>query len=190
MAFFQAIYSAANVWYISEIFTHCFFVIPGSIYLTWRLKPKILQTPPKSNYWVLLPIAGVLFVGIIGFAGDIRIFTHFSAFATLPLMVWFLLGTQIAFRLWFPLLFVMFAIPVGEELIPHLQELAADLALPILHLTGIPVFRDGLYIEIPNGTFVVAEACSGLRGSSSPDADCGPGAGIPWRQRNRSALYR
>src|SRR6185437_3753513 len=32
-----------------------------------------------------------------------------------------------------------------------------------LQLAGIPVFGDGTIIEIPAGTFVVAEACAGLR---------------------------
>ena len=162
LAFFKAIYSAASVWYINDIFFHCFFVLPGSIFIIWRLKPKILQIPPKTNYWALLPLAGVLLIGVFGFAGDIAIFTHFSAFATLPLLIWFLLGTKAVFILWFPLLFVMFSIPIGEELTPHLQEIAADLSFPILQLIGIPAFRNGLYIEIPNGTFVVAEACSGI----------------------------
>ena len=39
----------------------------------------------------------------------------------------------------------MFAVPIGEELVPYLQEIAADLSLPILRLIGIPIFRDGLY---------------------------------------------
>lgn len=118
--------------------------------------------PPKTNYWALLPIVGILFIGIVGFAGNIRLFTHFSAFAVLPLLVWFLLGTRIALCLWFPLIFVVFAIPVGEELIPYLQEIAADLSVGILRLTTVPVLRNGLYIEIPNGRFVVAEECSGI----------------------------
>jgi exosortase/archaeosortase family protein len=33
----------------------------------------------------------------------------------------------------------------------------------MIKILGIPVYRDGMYIQIPNGNFVVAEACSGIR---------------------------
>jgi exosortase/archaeosortase family protein len=57
----------------------------------------------------------------------------------------------------------MFSVPVGEFLIPQLQELTADITVWALKLTGIPVFRDGLYIAVPGGLFEVAVACSGIR---------------------------
>ena len=57
---------------------------------------------------------------------------------------------------------MLFSVPVGEQLIPYLQEIAADGSVALLSLTGIPLFRSGLYIEIPQGRFLVAEACSGV----------------------------
>src|SRR3546814_20816354 len=33
----------------------------------------------------------------------------------------------------------------------------------LLRLTGMPVFLDGYLIQIPTGSFLVAEACSGVR---------------------------
>jgi exosortase/archaeosortase family protein len=38
----------------------------------------------------------------------------------------------------------------------------ADLSMIMLNWSGIPVYRSGLYIEIPQGQFLVAEACSGI----------------------------
>lgn len=63
----------------------------------------------------------------------------------------------------FPLGFLLFAVPVGEALIPPLQQVTAWFTVEGLRLTGIPVWWEGLYLSIPAGHFEVAEACSGLR---------------------------
>ena len=43
-----------------------------------------------------------------------------------------------------------------------MQELTTDIAVPLLELTNVPVYRNGLYLDIPEGRFLVAEACSGI----------------------------
>ena len=46
---------------------------------------------------------------------------------------------------------------------PSLQSLAVRFTTIGLSLLGIPNFADGIVIEIPEGTFLVHQACSGLR---------------------------
>jgi EpsI family protein len=75
---------------------------------------------------------------------------------------WALLGNR-AFRvLAFPFFYLYFAVPEGEFLVPYLQDWTAMVVVKLLHLTGIPVFLEGRYLTIPSGSFVVAEACSGV----------------------------
>jgi EpsI family protein len=87
---------------------------------------------------------------------------HVATFTFLPLSIWAFIGNRSAYKILFPLVFILFCIPIGEELIPALQEVTADLAMVMLGWSGIPVYRSGLYIEIPQGQFLVAEACSGI----------------------------
>lgn len=161
--FFSSIVSAAEIWYESEIFTHGFFVLPISVYLIWRQKSLWFHKSFSPNFWILIPLIGVLFVGLIGDLSRINVFSHFAAFTSLSLIACLLMGNQFALINWFPLAFVLFAIPVGEELVPWLQQITADMALWLMSFTGIPTFNTGLYIEIPEGKFHVAEACSGIR---------------------------
>lgn len=72
-------------------------------------------------------------------------------------------GFRMALKLWFPLSLFAFVPPMGEELIPYLQMITANLSVFLLKLTGIPIHHNSLYISIPAGDFVVAEACSGIR---------------------------
>lgn len=159
---YQGLVSAIGIWYISEIFNHCFFAIPISLYLIWEKKEEInwhhRQISLLATPFIFLQV--VLYV--IGIAGDIQLFQHAAMFSLLPTLIWFFLGNKIAWQIVFPLFFMLFAIPFGEELIPFLQEITADMAVVMVSWTGIPLYRSGLFLEIPQGRFLVAEACSGV----------------------------
>ena len=73
-----------------------------------------------------------------------------------------LLGWQVSKFLAFP------AVPVlrgadGEDLVPPMMEFTATFTVEALRLTGIPVYRDGLWFSLPSGNWSVVEACSGVR---------------------------
>jgi exosortase/archaeosortase family protein len=72
-------------------------------------------------------------------------------------------GWAVARELTFPLLFLFFAVPVGEFMVPPMMEWTADFTVKALQLTGIPVYREGLQFVIPSGNWSVVEACSGVR---------------------------
>ena len=159
---YQGLASAIEIWYISEIFNHCFFVIPVSLYLIWEKRDTIPWEYQAISFLALPFIVGQVLLYLIGIAGDIQLFQHVALFALLPTLVWFYLGDKIAYHILFPLCFMLFAIPFGEEFIPFLQEVTADLSVIMVSWTGIPLFRSGLFLEIPEGRFLVAEACSGV----------------------------
>ena len=161
--FQDALISAVEIWYVSEIFSHGFFIIPGALYFIWQLRFEVYKQDIRPNFWVLLFLVPTLILGVVGVVGGVQVFTHISAFTVLPLAIWLCTGNAIAKIIWFPLCFMLFSIPVGEELVPFLQKITADIAIMILGWTTIPSFNNGLYIEIPQGKFVVAEACSGIR---------------------------
>ena len=151
-----------QIWYVNEIFNHGFFIVPGAFYLIY-LKRRVLFTQPiKPAPLAFIFIIPTLFLYVIGIVGDVQLFLHAATFALLPLLMWLVLGTQAARTILFPLIFMLFSVPVGEQLVPYLQEIAADGAVALLRLTDVPLFRSGLYIEIPQGRFLVAEACSGV----------------------------
>lgn len=162
MVFWQGITTAIDIWIISDIFNHCLFVLPGVVYLIYLKRAELDLAQLKPNYFVLVLCVGSLTLYAIGLAGDVQLFMHLATFTFLPLSIWAFIGNRLAYKILFPLVFILFCIPVGEELIPALQEVTADLAMVMLHWSGIPVYRSGLYIEIPQGQFLVAEACSGI----------------------------
>jgi exosortase A len=162
LVFWQGITTAVDIWIISDIFNHCLFVLPGALFLVYIKRSELNVYDVKPNYLVLLLCIGSLALYAIGLAGDVQLFMHVATFTFLPLSIWAFIGNRVAYQILFPLVFILFCIPIGEELIPALQEVTADLSMVMLNWSGIPVYRSGLYIEIPQGQFLVAEACSGI----------------------------
>jgi exosortase A len=162
LTFNQGITTAIEVWSISEIFTHCFLVIPGAFYLIYQKRNKLAQQSIAPNLWLLIPLLGLLVIYTFGVVGDIRLLMHIASFASLPLLIWLMIGNKAASVILFPLYFILYSVPFGEALIPFLQELTTDIAVPLLEITGVPIYRNGLYLDIPEGRFLVAEACSGI----------------------------
>lgn len=158
----QGVVTAFDIWWGNEIFNHCLFVLPTTAYLIYIKRDSLLSNDIKPTLLPLLVVVPLCTLYVIGRVGDIQLFMHIAAFTLLPVLIWSVIGHKAAKSILFPLVFLLFAIPVGEQLIPFLQEITADGSVALLKLVGIPLYRNGLYIEIPAGRFLVAEACSGV----------------------------
>lgn len=61
------------------------------------------------------------------------------------------------------LLALSFTLPIWNIFNGVLQKLAALFTYLLIKLSYIPIHREGLHLFLPNGTFIVADYCSGLR---------------------------
>lgn len=161
--FYSSIASTVAIWYRSETFAHGFIILPICIYLIKEKWATLNQAEIRPNMWTVLLIIPVLILWIFGSLAQLLVIEQAAAFLMLPMIIWCVMGNQVAKVLFFTLAFWMFSVPVGEFLIPQLQELTADITVWLLQITGIPVYRDGLYLMVPGGLFEVAVACSGIR---------------------------
>lgn len=161
--FHNTLYELTMAWARSNTFTHGFFIYPIVAYLCWIKRASLHQTAISYSPMGLLALVPIILVYVVGSAGDILVFQLLAAILWLPASLWAVLGSAYIKVILFPLAYSLFALPVGEELVPQLQNITADLSVYFLSLSQVPVYRDGLYITIPNGYFLVAEACSGVR---------------------------
>ncbi len=157
--------------------------------MTWKLSPLLhLGTMATLGGEALLAYGaaiilldwgiGTLLFGILAFSWGI--YPGQNDFAKDVGMVWTLFGVvlllcgwQMMKTVWFPIVFLVCAIPWPQlaysRLAGPLQELAATVAVQTLKLTGVTAAHSGtkIYINISAGgtmrTLNVAEACAGLR---------------------------
>lgn len=153
----------ASLWWRSETFAHGLVIYPISIWLIYRMRVELGQVPIRPCAWALLPIGLAGFVFLLGTLGGVDAAREFGIVAMIPLIVWCIMGTKLARTIMFPLAFTLLAVPVGEFMLPVLMEHTADFTVAALRLSGVPVYREGLYFTVPSGHWSVVEACSGLR---------------------------
>ncbi|HEY8711130.1 MAG TPA: exosortase A [Burkholderiaceae bacterium] len=151
------------IWARSQTFAHAFLVPPIVSWLIWRKRAELAALRPRPCAWMLLPMIGVAFVWLLGDLGSVNSATQFAMTALLVLAVPAVLGLQVANVILFPLVFLFFAVPFGDFLLPQLMTWTADFTVHALRASGIPVFREGMHFVIPNGNWSVVEACSGVR---------------------------
>ncbi len=152
-----------SVWMRSETFAHAFLVPPISLWLAWRRRLELAVTPIKPVPWLLGAVALVCAMWLVGDVASVNAATQFMLVSLVVLTVPAVAGWAVARVLLFPLLFLYFAVPMGEFLLPAMMSMTADFTVAALRFTGVPVYREGLQFVIPSGSWSVVEACSGVR---------------------------
>lgn len=152
-----------SIWTRSETFAHAFLVPPIVLWMVWRRRALLATLQPQPAPWVLLPMAAICLLWLLAELASVNAATQFALVTLLVLSVPAVFGLQVAHALLFPLLFLYFAVPVGEFMVPHMMEWTADFTVAAVQLSGVPVFREGLQFVIPTGSWSVVEACSGVR---------------------------
>ncbi|WP_426344132.1 exosortase A [Pseudoduganella sp. R-32] len=163
LVFHETAFSIAQIWERSETFAHGYLILPISLWLVWRERAALQQLPLQPCWPALLLLAGCGAAWLLADLAEVGIVRQYALAAMLPLTVLAVLGKRIAGALLFPLAFILFAVPVGESLVPPLIDLTANFTVQALRLTGIPVLREGNNFAIPSGNWSVVDACSGLR---------------------------
>jgi exosortase len=154
-------------WATDENMGHGFFVPIMSGFIVWQRRAELLAEPRKPN---VLGLFLVVFGGLLSVLATLgaelfsaRVSFVIALFGT----VLYLGGTRWIKILLFPLLLLLFMIPIPaiiySALTMKLQTLASELGELLISAVGIPVLREGNTLKIPSQTLDIAEACSGIR---------------------------
>lgn len=154
-------------WWNDENYSHGFLVPLFSGFLIWQRRGQLAALAPDGS-WLGLPVllAGVGML-ILGELGAENFLARSSLIVILAGLVMFHLGTAIFRLLAFPLVFLLFMVPLPATVFyavaSPLQSLAARNAASMLDLLGVPVLLDGNVIHLSQISLGVTEACSGIR---------------------------
>lgn len=163
LLFHQTTQSTVAIWERSETYAHGFLIFPISAFLIWSRRKEIALLTPQLDLRGLPVLLLLGFGWLLAYLARVLVVQQYALVAMIPVLVWIILGLRVTRTLSFPLGFLLFAVPVGEFLIPPLMDFTADFTVAALQLTGIPVYREGTFFTIPSGQWSVVEGCSGLR---------------------------
>ena len=161
--FSDEITAAVRTWNASTAYNHCFLIVPIALYLLWDRRfdvAGIAQRPMPAVALLGLPLAAIWLVAErLGIMEGRQL----AVISFAQLLFLGVLGRRLWWALAGPLLYLYFLVPFGEFLTPRLQDITTWFVRHGLDVLGVPAFIDGYVIEIPQGTFFVAQACAGLR---------------------------
>ncbi len=153
----------AAIWWNSSTFNHCLLIVPILVWLVLQRKELLADLHPQPWTPALLYCAVGAGGWLLGDAAGLAVARQLGLVMMLQGSVAAILGPNVTRGLLFPLFYMLFLVPIGEEIVPALQTLTAQMCMLLLGWTGIPAHIDGIFITTPGGYFRVAEACSGVK---------------------------
>lgn len=154
-------------WYGNSDNSHGFIVPLVAGYFAWERIKQVNSPAISSSWWGGILLFLFLALYLLCYAGGVafpaRVAMVFSLFG----LIWFTLGSEMIRILAFPVLFLLFMIPVPYSLLSlvsaPLQLMATKISAGIIGACYIPVFREGNMLYFVGTQLEVAEACSGIR---------------------------
>jgi exosortase B len=157
-----------GIW-LDDEHAHGPIILAISLWLLWKRWQEIpsfegfISSPAIA--WLLFVISAMLYIP--GRALDI-IYFEVGAFILLLIGIVFMSGGMVLFKkLMFPLLFMLFMVPLPNSLVGPLasfmKEAVSAVTVNILSWAGFQAGRTGVVIYLEQYQLLVADACAGMR---------------------------
>ena len=156
-----------NVSRKNSYYTHAYLVPFVSLFFVWRMRDEFARIPRKTSkggYGVLV-LACLMVLG-----GDLLGLRILGEAAVIPLLAGLtlvFLGVGHLRCAWFPLVFLLFMIPLPESLTTgitfRVKMVAMDSAILLARVCLLPVIRDGSFVRFGDDRLLVGDVCGGLR---------------------------
>lgn len=148
-------------------YSHGFLVPLISIFIVWLKRHELKTLRIKSVHLGWLFFMGGLLVHLISTPFRVSFVSGFSLIPTLFGLVLLLLGKDYLRVLIFPILFLIFMIPLPMVAIANLsfrlKIFAAQISTFIINKLGVLAIREGSIIRTMHSVVMVEDPCSGIR---------------------------
>jgi exosortase A len=150
-------------WWNASTYNHILLIPPILVWLVRLRWPALVRLRPQLWWFgsALVLVGGLAWAAAM--EAGINLVSQVGAVVMLQGAVAVTLGPRVFAGLLFPLCYMLFLVPFGDEIVPQLQAITASLAVALTHASGVPAQIDGVFIATPVGLFEVAEACSGVK---------------------------
>ena len=160
-------HNAATTFWQNDEHAHGPIILAVILWLIWskrsELEVSVSAVSPVLGFVLL--VTG-LSLYILGRAFEIALI---EIGALIPILSGILLamrGTTLARAFWFPILFIVFMVPLPgtftDALTGPLKQHVSVIAEQLLYAAGYPIARSGVMLTIGQYQLLVADACSGL----------------------------
>ena len=156
----------AKKWAGSDDYTHAFFTVPIILYMGWLKKDSFLKGSAGSILGLICTVAATCFY-LLSLQLQIPSFIAVAMVMMVVGSLWYLAGFSFVREMTIPILLLLLLIPIPDQLLSmltiSLQFKVSQASELLIRLCNVPLFREGNVLTIPEKTFQVVEACSGIR---------------------------
>ena len=150
-------------WWDIDTYNHILLIPPVIAWLVYLRGEELLKLKPAHWSPGIGVLAAALALWFTGKVLDINIIAQAGAVGALQASVLTFLGPRILAYLLLPVGMLAVLVPFGDEVIPFLQSITAEIAIALTKLSGVEAVYEDIYIHTPVGLFIVAEECSGVK---------------------------
>lgn len=151
----------------NSFYSHGWIIPLASGWLIWNRRNLLKTCPRQPSFWGLSFIIPSLLLHLLASWVDLHFLSGFAMLSTLWGLIWMLWGFQVLWIMRFPMLFLLFMIPIPSVLLIstsfQMKMMAASLATHLLTLIGITAIQEGSTIHLHGISVIVDDTCSGLR---------------------------
>lgn len=148
-------------------YSHGYLVPLVFAYLIWMKRNELRKCAVRSVDLALLIFVPALLIHLLAYFFEINFVSGFTLIAVLFGLAIYLYGQDVAKKVAFPTVFLVFMVPLPQVMIINIsfkmKMMAAQVATNIVNLMGIHAVRDGSIVYLkPETSLVIGSPCSGL----------------------------
>lgn len=163
----QTFITLVRTWETNPNYSHGYLIPPVVVLLFWREWKRFVAEIARGAMWGLALIALALLGHIVSIRAGVFMTQGYSFVLLLFGLCLFMFGKRATRRVWFPLAYLVFMLPMPPYLVNvvsfQLKVFAARAGSLAAVKLGIPLVRSGMTIHLPAGSLRIADPCSGLR---------------------------
>lgn len=164
--YYPAFSELVRKWSASEDYAHAFFTVPIILYMIWIKRDLLIRGKGNSVFGLPLVVCSILLY-LLALQLQIPTIMFIAAVSTIVSVLVYFAGFLVLKDLAIPLVLLFLIIPIPNQLLSMvtatLQLKVSQASEIIVQMFSIPLFREGNVLHIPDKTFQVVEACSGIR---------------------------
>jgi exosortase A len=156
-----------QTWLNSSNNSHGILVPLISAFFIWNKREELSRAEVGSSSWGLVILAMSMVLYLLAFTGQVAVVARLMIVTSLIGLVLFNYGREVFGLLKFPLIYLVFMIPIPVTIYNliafPLQLFATKVSHFLISLVQIPVYREGNMLYFVQTQLEVADACSGIR---------------------------
>ena len=161
------LYATATESWTQESGVHGPLVLATAIWLVWRNWDSIVAEATPGNLWIAVPVVllgSALYT--FGRSFNFLMIEVAALLLTLLAIAYAFVGHRVLMKLWFPIFYLGFLIPlpgwVLDSFTQPLKILVSDIVTWLLAGLGYPISQVGVTLYIAQYQLLVEDACAGL----------------------------